>query len=124
MSIIITPLVQISAPDANIDQSSDILAQTPNVGIVCTNDGAELQVATLPSATSALALPFPIGVTTALILAIFATGTSDLYVNVGASSPQALLVPAGQALLLYNIAKTSVSVSSVLGGKIKYIVGG
>lgn len=83
--------------------------------------GALAQDTVLAAASSNVALPFPVGVTTAAVLVIVAQTTADLIVKV---SGQALTVPIGQPLFLYSVAASAVSVSSVLGGKITVVVGG
>ena len=83
--------------------------------------GALSQDVTLPASTADEALPFPVGVTTAAILAIYAVTTADLVVTVGT---QDLTVPLGQPLFLYDVAAADIAVSSVLGGKLTYVVGG
>lgn len=83
--------------------------------------GALGQDVTLPAATANAPLPFPNGVATAAVLVVVAVLASDLVVKV---SGQALDVPAGQTLFLYNVAAANVSVSTVLGGKITMVVGG
>ena len=124
MPVSITPALQISTCDPQTNPAQNIIAQTGNFSILCTNSGATMQDADLPAATSALALPFPIGVTTALVLYVAALTTTDLIVKVGAANPVSLSVPQGQGIVLYNIASNAVTLNSVLGGQIQYVVGG
>lgn len=83
--------------------------------------GALSQDVELAEDTSAAALPFPTGVTTAKVLAIYAANISDLVVTVSGVD---LSVPVEQPLFLYNVAAVNVSVSSVLGGKLTMVAGG
>ena len=78
---------------------------------------------TLPPSTSSAALPFPTGVTTALVVYILAVTATDLLINVG-PTPFALTLPQGQVLALYSITSAHLSVSTVLGGKLQYLIGG
>ncbi len=124
MSVTVNPSIQILVNDPATDPAQNVAAQTGNLGILCTNSGAAMQDVTLAAATTALALPFPIGVTTALVIYIAALTTTDLLVNVGASSPVSLSIPQGQGVVLYNLASNAVTLSSVLGGKIQFCVAG
>jgi hypothetical protein len=83
--------------------------------------GAMIQDVTLPASTSEEAIPYPFGVTTAAILAICPVTITDLIVTLNAED---LSVPLGQPLFLYGVAAADVSVSSVLGGKVTFAVGG
>jgi hypothetical protein len=124
MSVTITPSIQILSNDPSTNPEQNIAAQTGNFGILCPNSGAEMQNVTLPAATAALALPFPIGVTTGLVVYVAALTATDLIVKVGASNPVSLQIPQGQGLVLYNVASNAITLNSVLGGKIQFAVGG
>lgn len=87
--------------------------------------GALAQDVVLPAATSAAALPFPSGVTTAKVIALYAATTTDLIVTVTISAQSvALPVPVNQPLFLYNLTAAQVRIASVLGGRITVVVGG
>lgn len=111
--------IVVSAKDANLSPSPSPVAFAG--GDVLCPAGALAQEVTLPPASANVPLPFPIGVTTAKLLVVVALNIADLIVNYGAES---LTVPAGQPLFLYKVLVSDVSLSSVLGGKIGYTVGG
>lgn len=111
--------VVVSAKDANLSPNPSPIAF--GGGNVLCPAGVLAQEVSLAAASVNVALPFPIGVTTAKLLVIVALNIVDLIVNYGAES---LTVPAGQPLFLYDVLAADVSVSSVLGGKIAYGVGG
>ena len=117
-----TPSAQISVVDSSVVPSS-VGAVTPGgLGIVCPN-GFMVQEAVLPPGTSDLALAFPVGVTTALVVYILPLTATDLKVNVG-PSPFPLPVPMGQPALHYGLTSAQISLSSALGGRIQYAIGG
>lgn len=119
MSITVTPGATISSKDSGISADPN---EIPFGGsaIKCPA-GVMAQDVVLAAASSNVALTFPVGLSTAAFLAINAVNISDLIVKV---SGQSLTVPIGQPLFLYNVAASAISVSSVLGGKIAYVVGG
>lgn len=113
-------------PAATIALKDTTLSPNPNpvqfagCGVKCPT-GALAQDVKLAAATVAAALPFPVGVTTAKVIAIFPANISDLIVTYDGTD---LEVPIQQPLFLYNVAAADLSVSSVLGGKLTYVVGG
>ncbi len=126
MSVTINPSIQILVNDPATNPTQNVAAQTGNIGILCTNSGATMQDVVLPAATSALALPFPINVTTALVLYIAAITTTDLVVNItlGGHTVSLPPIPQGQGIVLYGLTSSQISISSVLGGQIQFAVGG
>lgn len=115
----ITPTAAVALKDAGVSANPN---PVPFGGLaVKCPVGALAADVVLAAATSERALPFPVGVTTAAFLAVLAVDVADLVVSYGA---QDLAVPLGQPLFLYGAAAADVSVSSVLGGKIAYVVGG
>lgn len=126
MSVTINPSIQILVNDPATNPTQNVATQTGNIGILCTNSGATMQDVVLPAATSALALPFPIGVTTALVLYIAAITTTDLVVNItlGGHTVSLPPIPQGQGVVLYGLTSSQISISSVLGGQIQFAVGG
>lgn len=121
MSVNATPAVQVTIVDPAVNLTPNPL-ESGGTPLYCPN-GSVGQDATLPAATSSLALAFPVGVTTAVFVFVAAVTATDLVVNVG-GTPFALPVPLGQGIMLYNITSAHVSLSSALGGKIQYAVGG
>lgn len=121
MSVTANAALQISTVDGSTTPTN-VAAQSGGIALYCPNSALQ-QDATLPASTSLLPLSFPVGVTTAVFVYIASVTCTDLIVNVG-SSPFALPVPLGQGMLLYNITSAHISISSVLGGKIQYAVGG
>lgn len=115
----ITPAATIAIKDSGISPNPN---PVPFAGcaIKCPV-GALAQDVELPENTVNAALPFPSGVTTAKVLAIYAAHVHDLVVTVDGTE---LDVPIQQPLFLYNVAAADVSVSSVLGGKFTMVVGG
>lgn len=121
MSVNATPAVQVLVVDPAVTLTPSPL-QSGGTPLYCAN-GAVNQDATLPAATSLLPLAFPVGVTTAVYIFVASVTATDLKVNVG-SSPFPVPIPLGQGITLYGLTSAQVSVSSVLGGKIQYSVGG
>lgn len=121
MSVNAIPAIQLNIVDPATTIPFNPL-QTGNLPLYCPNGSLD-QDATLPAATSSLALAFPVGVTTAVFIYISAITTTDLIINIG-TSPFPVSVPLGQGMLLYGLTSAQVSISSVLGGKIQYSVGG
>lgn len=117
--ITIIPAATLAIKDSSISPNPNPVPFAGS-GVVC-DVGALSQDVLLPAATSNAALPFPSGVTTAKVLAIFAASVADLIVKVGVIS---LEVPLEQPLFLYNVAAADISVSSALGGKLTMVVGG
>lgn len=122
MSANLTPALQLTIVDPNQILNPNPL-QSGGIPLYCAS-GVSGERATLPAATSSLALAFPAGVTTATVIFIAAITTTDLIVNVGSGSPVALNLPLGQGMFLYNLTSSHVSISSALGGQILYSVGG
>lgn len=121
--ITVTPAATLAIKDASISPNPN---PVPFAGTTISCPvGALSQDVTLAAATVDAALPFPSGVTTAKILAIYAQTVPDLIVKVlnGADEVE-LEVPVNQPLFLYNVAAADVSISSVLGGKLTAVVGG
>lgn len=83
--------------------------------------GAIAQDVQLAANASDVALPFPIGLSTAAVIGIYAVNVPDLIIKVNG---QTLSVPKGQPWFGYNIASSAISVSTVSGGKITCVVGG
>lgn len=118
--VTVTPALQIGLVDpATVAQS----AQAGGQGLPCLI-GSVLQEAVLAAHSSGVALPFPIGVSTAVVIFISAVAATDLVVNIGSGSPIAMSIPAYQGTFLYGLTSAQISVSSVLGGKIQYAIGG
>lgn len=117
------PAIQISTVDPSVSPENNIVAEVGGIGIVCQN-GVLLQDVVLAANTSNLALAFPAGVTTAQIIYVSAITAADLIVKVGSGSPVSLSVPRNHGILLYGIASTAITLSSVQGGKVQYAVGG
>lgn len=117
--ITITPAATVAVKDSAISPNPNPI-QFGGVTVNCPV-GAMSQDVILAAASANVPLTFPVGVPTAAILAIYASGAADLIVKV---SGQALTVPINQPLFLYSVAAANISVSSVLGGKITYVVGG
>jgi len=126
MSVTINPSIQVLVNDPATNPTQNVAAQTGNIGILCTNSGAAMQDVVLPAATSALALPFPIGVTTALVLYVAAITTTDLIVNItlGGHTVSLPPIPQGQGMIFYGLTAVQITLSSALGGQIQYAVGG
>lgn len=120
MSVNATPAVQVTLSGPSFDAPSAPPLETGGLPLYCPN-GATGQAATLPAATAGLPLNFPVGVATAVFIFIAADTTTDLIVTVGSF---ALPVPRGQGIVLYGIASNQISLGSVLGGQIRYAVGG
>ena len=120
--ITITPSIVVAVVDSDTAPATDLPIPASGKGVICPS-GMTTSIATLVPASALVALPFPIGVTTAKVLHIQSLLVVDLLVNVG-GTPFPLPVPAGQSLTLFDILNTNVSVSSPLGGKILFSVGG
>lgn len=121
--ISITPAATLALKDTSLTPNPNPVAFA-GAAIACPV-GALSQDVVLPAATSAAALPFPSGVTTAKVLALYPASIVDLVVTITVGSDSIDLdVLAGQPLFLYNVAAASISVSSVLGGKLSVVVGG
>jgi hypothetical protein len=115
----ITPGSTLTVKDTNISANPN---PVPFGGIAVSCPVGMLgQDVILPASTVDEALSFPVGLATAAILCILAVTTTDLIVKVDTVS---LSVPLGQPLFLYGVAAADISVSSALGGKITYTVGG
>lgn len=117
--ITITPAATLAVKDSAISPNPNPVP-FPGCGVSCPV-GALSQDVKLAAATVAAALPFPIGVTTAKVLALFTASVADLVVTVDGTD---LEVPVNQPFFLYNVAAADVAVSSVLGGNLTYVVGG
>lgn len=117
--ITVTPAATIALKDSGLSPNPN---PVPFGGLaVNCPKGALVQDVVLVANSSDVTLTFPVGVTTAAVLAILAADVSDLVVtNDGVD----LTVPLGQPLLLYSVAAADISVSSVKGGKVTYVVGG
>ena len=95
----------------------------PAVGTwVSAPNGTQASDIVLAAASSNVAIPFPIGVTTAAVLVIVAENIADLIVKIGGVAMPVL--PAGQPLILYGYTASALSLSSVLGGHVTILVGG
>lgn len=121
MSVNVTLALQATIVDPSVDVTPNPV-QAGGIPIYCAN-GVSGQDATLASATSSLPLNFPVGVTTATFIFISSVTVTDLQVNVG-NSPFPISIPLGQGIILYNLTSAQVSISSVLGGLARYVVGG
>ena len=78
---------------------------------------------TLPAATVEQSLALPVGVTTAQFAFVKAITGDDMKVQTSLAAGSTVYdVPAGGAMIFYNVA--TVYVSTVAGGKIQFIVGG
>lgn len=119
----ITPAATLAIFDASISPNPNPVPFAGS-GVTCPI-GALSQDVTLAAATSLAALPFPSGVTTAKILAIYAQRITDLVVTLTISAQTiALEVPVNQPLFLYNVTSAQIRISSVLGGKLTTVIGG
>lgn len=117
--ITVTPQVTVFTKDPSVQAQ-------PAPTVLCGTDiscdkGALFVNDVLPAATSAAALPFPPGVSTAKVLVIVPLSAPDLVVTY---KGQAIPVPVKQPLFLYGLAAADVSVSTVAGGQVAYLVGG
>lgn len=121
--IIATPGIQIVTNDPASNPNQNVMAETGNQPIICQNS-VVMQDALLPPTTSGAALSFPVGVTTAAFIFIAALSTTDLLVNIGSSSPTSIAIPARQGIILYGLTSAQISLSSVAGGQVQYIIGG
>src|ERR1035437_4489604 len=117
--ITFTPALQIAITDPLILPQA---ASAGNQPIACPISSG-LQEAVLAPGASSVALPFPIGLTTAKVIYIASLGTSDLVVNIG-GTPFAMSVPACQGVFLYGLTSAQVSLSSALGGEVQFTIGG
>lgn len=122
MSVNITPALQISIVDPAAVLNPNPI-ESGGIALYCAN-GQVTQEATLPASTASLALSFPVGVSSAVVIFIASMTCTDLIVKVGSGSPVSLPVPLGQGIFLYNLTSSQVSLNSVLGGRIQYTVGG
>lgn len=119
----VTPAASLSAQDSALQQVPSAI-DYPGAALSCST-GLLAQDVVLAASTSNQQLPFPIGLTTAKVIAIYAVGLSDLVVTVGdGSTTTTIEVPKGQPLLLYNKTASQVKLASVLGGKLACVVGG
>ena len=121
--IIATPSIQLATSSCGTSPQEPIALSSGDQPLTCPS-GANLQVVTLPNATVAAALSFPLGVTTAVYVFISAITATDLIVNIGSGTPFAMSLPPRQGVILYNITSAEVSLSSVAGGQVEYSVGG
>lgn len=121
--ITITPTAQLSVIDSSTTPSTNLPVTPGGLAVVCPT-GALIQDVTLAASTVDAAPAFPIGVTTAKVVYILPVTVTDLVVSVGVAGAADLQVPLGQPLILYNVAVAQLLVSSALGGKIQYAVGG
>ena len=117
------PAAQINFVDPFTDPQAAPL-QTGGTGLACANGYIQVPDATLAPSSSTVALAFPLGVTTAVVIYIAALTATDLIVKVGSGSPVSLPIPVGQGAFFYGITSANISLNSVLGGKIQYAVGG
>lgn len=120
--LLATPALQLTTTDCSADPDDPITIYTGQQPLTCLNGGI-MQVLTLPPTSSNIALPFPLGVTTAVYVFIAALTTSDLHVNIG-SSPFAMPISYRQGTLLYGLTSAQLSLSSVQGGQVQYSIGG
>ena len=121
--ITITPTAQLSVIDSSTTPSTNLPVTPGGLAVICPT-GALIQDVDLAPATVDAAPAFPIGVTTAKVVYILPVTVADLIVSVGVAGAADLEVPLGQPLVLYNVPVAQLLVSSALGGKIQYAVGG
>jgi hypothetical protein len=119
--ITITPSAQLAIADSSLLPSSVGAVSPAGAPIICQN-GWLVQDSILAPGSSGIALAFPLGVTTAQVIYLLPLTATDLMVNLGAPSP--LPLPMGQPMFLYGLTSIQISLSSVLGGKIQYGIGG
>lgn len=117
------PAVQINTVDLSTSPTVNVIAQVGGIGLSCPN-GVVLQDMTLAPASTSIALAFPNGASSAVFIYISAITTMDLVVKVGTGSPVSLSVPANMGALLYGLASNAVTLNTVKGGKVQYVVGG
>lgn len=117
--ITVTPAATLAIRDSSISPNPNPVPFA-GVAVSCPKGALAVDVE-LAAATAGAALPFPPGVTTATVLAIFAASTADLIVTVDGTD---LEVPVQQPLFLYNVLAADIEVSTILGGKITVVVGG
>lgn len=123
MSIQITPAATIAIKDSGISPNPNPIPLAA-CSISCPI-GALSQDVVLPAATSNAPVPFPSGVTTAKIIALYTATVTDLVVKITISAQVVNLpVPVNQPLFLYNLTSAQIAISSVLGGKLTCVVGG
>lgn len=118
------PAVQLNALDPATNPVANLMLQVGGIGLSCQNGITMQDSVALPANSTNVALAFPIGVTTAVVIYVAAITTTDLIVKVGSGSPVSLSLPANQGMLLYGLTSAQVSLNSVLGGHIQYAVGG
>lgn len=121
--ITITPTAQLSVVDSSTTPSTALPVTPGGLAVICPT-GALIQDVALAASTVDAAPAFPIGVTTAKVVYILPVTVTDLIVSVGVAGAADLSVPLGQPLILYNVAIAQLLISSALGGKIQYAIGG
>ena len=117
--ITITPAATLAIKDSSLSQHPNPVPFA-GTGVICPT-GALAQDVILPAATVAATIPFPLGVTTAKVLAIFPATATDLVVTY---KGDAHAVPLQQPFFLYDAAAADLSISTALGGKVSIVVGG
>ncbi|MES2155471.1 MAG: hypothetical protein V4510_10085 [bacterium] len=115
----ITPAATLSLKDTSLSPNPNPVPFA-GVGVVCPV-GALAQDVVLPAATAGASLPFPSGVTTGKIVALYAATLADLIVTY---KGQTHAVPLGQPFFLYNALASDITISTAIGGKLTCVVGG
>lgn len=100
------------------------LTQTPGIGIQCPNGIVSNLNMLLAPASSGIAIPFPNGATTATFVYIFASTTTDLIIKTGAGLIALPVLPFGMGQIFYGLASAQITLNSVLGGSVQFVVGG
>lgn len=121
--IIAMPGVQIAVNNPSANPPNTIMAQVGGIGISCPN-GVLVQEAALPPGSSNVALAFPVGVTVSAFVFIAALTATDLIIKTGSGLVALPIVPVGQGFIVYGLTAAQLSLSSLLGGQVQYVVGG
>lgn len=121
--IITMPGIQIAVSNPAANPPNTIMAQVGGIGISCPN-GVIVQEATLPPASSNVALAFPVGVVTSAFVFIAALTATDLVIKTGSGLVALPILPVGQGFIVYGLTAAQINLSSVLGGQVQYVVGG
>ena len=115
-----TPALQLAIVDTNADPQEPPALQGGGQNVNCPNSDG-LQSVTLAASTSGYNLPFPAGVTTAALVFIASSTTTDLILTIGGVQQT---IPYKQGTFLYGLTASQFSLGTVAGGAIRYWVGG
>ncbi len=121
--ITITPTAQLIIADSSTSPSTILPVAPGGLAVMCPT-GYLVQDVDLAADTDEEAPAFPIGVSVAKVLWVLPVTATDLVLGVGPDAAASLSVPIGQPQVLYNVPVDQIVLSSSLGGKIQYAVGG